>query len=52
MKNEATSGNLLFAHKVAGITLTVLVSLHIAAALFHALIKKDGVLARMTGNAG
>lgn len=48
MRGEKTSGFFLETHQFLGITLAVVVCLHIAAALFHAVVKKDGVMARMT----
>lgn len=46
-QNEATAKVLLGAHKIAVKLLLLLIALHVAGALNHILIKKDGVFARM-----
>lgn len=46
-KDEALSKQLLYIHKVLGFTIAALVALHIGAAFYHYLIRRDGVLARM-----
>lgn len=46
-QDEALSKKLLGAHKVAVFLLIGAIALHIAGALNHVLIKKDGVFARM-----
>lgn len=46
-KDREFSEAVLGAHAVAGIVLAVFVLMHIGAALFHGLIKRDGVLSRM-----
>lgn len=38
---------ILAAHKLAALTLAAIVALHIAGALYHALVRRDGVMARM-----
>jgi len=45
-KSDAAE-QVLAIHKFAAWTLVALAALHIAAALYHHLIRKDGVLARM-----
>ena len=45
--NQKMSETVLMLHKLAAITLGLLVLVHIGAALFHHLIKKDNVLRRM-----
>ena len=51
-QDEAKATSTFFLHKVAAYTLIVLVGLHVAAALQHYLIRKDGVLRRMWVRAG
>jgi cytochrome b561 len=46
-KNEPLSGNLFMLHRWIGIALILLVGLHVAAALQHYFIQRDGVLQRM-----
>jgi len=45
--NQDTSAVVLYWHGAAAFALVALVSMHIGAALFHYLIRKDNVLARM-----
>jgi cytochrome b561 len=47
-KNEHLSEQLFALHKIGALTLGALVVLHIAGALMHGVVKRDGVLARMT----
>lgn len=47
MPNEDTAKVVLKLHGVGAIALLGLVAVHIGAALMHAVVKKDGVLARM-----
>jgi cytochrome b561 len=47
-KNEHLSEQLFALHKIGAFVLAGLVLLHIAGALMHAVVKRDGVLARMT----
>ncbi len=47
--DRALSMTLFSVHKVIGITFSVAVVIHIAAALHHRIVMKDTVLARMTG---
>lgn len=46
-KDQALSEPLFAAHFFIGLTITALVLLHIAAALYHGFIRRDGVLQRM-----
>ncbi len=46
-KNEALSGTLFTLHGIVGVVIGVLVLIHIAAALRHWLILKDGVMQRI-----
>lgn len=46
-ENRAFSERLLFAHKIAALTMAALVALHVAGALMHLLVKRDGVMRRM-----
>ncbi|MCC6946843.1 MAG: cytochrome b [Bradyrhizobiaceae bacterium] len=46
-QNEALSNNLFALHRLIGITLALLVLIHVGAALQHYFIEKDGVLQRM-----
>ena len=48
-KDEPLSKTLLAIHATLGITAAALITLHIAAALYHRLVRRDAVLARMTG---
>ncbi len=45
--NEAAAGRVLTAHKLVAFALMGLIGMHVAAALYHGLIRKDGVLRRM-----
>jgi cytochrome b561 len=46
-KNEALSDRLFAVHRFLGITTGIFMVMHIGAALFHYVIRKDGVLERM-----
>lgn len=46
-ENRALSERLLTAHKIAALTMGFLVALHIAGALMHLVVKRDGVMKRM-----
>lgn len=46
-KNEDTANFIFARHKIMGFTVGVLAIMHIGAALFHYVIRKDGVLERM-----
>lgn len=46
-KNEPLSDLLGEIHQILGFVMAALVGLHIAAALFHGIVKRDGVLSRM-----
>jgi len=46
-ENRALSELLLSVHKVIGMTLAVLVVMHVGAALYHHVVRKDRVLMRM-----
>ena len=46
-KNEPLSDLLGTIHQVLGFAMAALVGLHIAAGLFHGIVKRDGVLSRM-----
>lgn len=46
-ENQELAARLYMAHKASAILLTVLVAMHVVAALFHYVIRKDGVLNRM-----
>jgi len=45
--NRVLSEQLLLVHKVIGITLVVLLAMHVGAALYHHFVRKDRVLMRM-----
>jgi cytochrome b561 len=45
--DEAKSTTVLLAHRAAAFLLVALIGMHVAAALFHYVIRKDGVLNRM-----
>jgi cytochrome b561 len=51
-QDEAMATRTFFFHKLAAYALIVLVSMHVGAALFHYVIRKDGVLRRMFVRAG
>lgn len=46
-RNDELAKLLFAAHKAAAILLTLLIAMHVGAALFHYFIRKDGVLNRM-----
>lgn len=46
-ENQVLAERIYGAHKAAAIMLALLVAMHVGAALFHYLIRKDGVLNRM-----
>jgi cytochrome b561 len=46
-QNDATATRLFDLHKMAAIAMAALIALHVGAALFHYVIRKDGVLNRM-----
>ena len=45
--NQGASSMAFMAHKLGAFALLALVGLHVAAALFHFIVRKDGVLRRM-----
>jgi cytochrome b561 len=47
-KSEALQGPIMALHATGAFVLIALIVLHVAAALHHALLLKDGVLRRMT----
>lgn len=48
-KNEDTANAIFALHRAGGLLLAGLIAMHIGAALFHHLIRKDNVLRRMIG---
>lgn len=46
-KDPAAAKILFLLHKIGGISILVLASAHILAALYHGLVKRDGVFSRM-----
>lgn len=48
-KNEATANAIFFIHKLGGLLITLLIVMHVGAALYHHLVRKDNVLRRMIG---
>lgn len=46
--NEELAKLVQFGHWVSGVALLVIIIVHVAAALFHLVVKKDGVFQRMT----
>lgn len=50
--NQEAASTAFYYHSLAAIVLVLLVAMHVGAALFHYLIRKDGVLARMLPSAG
>jgi cytochrome b561 len=46
-QNDALATTLFGAHKLAAILLVLLLGMHVGAALFHYIVRKDGVLNRM-----
>ena len=51
-QDDAKATQVFFLHMLAAYALILLLGLHVAGALFHYVIKKDGVLARMWVRAG
>ncbi len=45
--DRAASDTVFAAHRIAALVLLALIALHVAAALYHYVIRRDGVLARM-----
>jgi cytochrome b561 len=45
--NRALSDQLLFVHRWTGATIACLVTVHIAAAIYHHFVRRDGVLMRL-----
>jgi cytochrome b561 len=45
--NQPASSTIFFLHKIAAFVLVALAALHVGAALFHYVVRKDGVLRRM-----
>jgi cytochrome b561 len=45
--DRALSDQLLFVHRWTGVTIACLVTVHIAAAIYHHFVRRDGVLMRM-----
>jgi cytochrome b561 len=45
--DQAAAKQIFAMHKIAGMTMAALILLHIAAALYHHFVRKDGVLLRM-----
>ncbi len=45
--DQAAAAKVFFAHMIGAILLVLLIGMHVAAALFHYVIRKDGVLNRM-----
>jgi cytochrome b561 len=50
--DQGAAGRVFFYHWLGALALVALAGMHVAAALFHYLIRKDGVLARMLPSAG
>ncbi len=48
-KNETLNELASAAHLVSAVTLALLIALHVAGALYHHIVLRDGTLARMTG---
>jgi cytochrome b561 len=51
-QDDAKATQVFFAHMLAAYLLIVLIGMHVGAALFHYVIRKDGVLRRMWVRAG
>ena len=47
-KNEALFARLSTVHVLIGFTMIAVVAVHIGAALFHGLVRRDGIFSRMT----
>ena len=45
--NQPASSTIFFLHKIGAFALVALIAVHISAALFHYVVRKDGVLRRM-----
>jgi cytochrome b561 len=50
-ENRALSEQLFVVHGIIGVTLAVLICIHVAGALYHHFIRRDHVLQRMLGSA-
>jgi cytochrome b561 len=50
--NQDAAARVFFWHLVGAIALVLLIGMHVGAALFHYLIRRDGVLRRMWVRAG
>jgi cytochrome b561 len=50
--NQQAAERVLFWHMLGAFAIVLLAGMHVAAALFHYLIRKDGVLQRMLVRAG
>jgi cytochrome b561 len=50
--DQQAAERVLFWHKLGAFTIVALAGMHVAAALFHYFIRKDGVLQRMLVRAG
>jgi cytochrome b561 len=50
--DQEAAGTVLYYHWLAAVVLVLLVGVHVAGALFHYFIRKDGVLARIWPGAG
>ena len=51
-QDDAKATQMFFVHMIAAYVLIVLVGMHVAGALFHYVVRRDGVLARMWTRAG
>jgi len=52
LQDDAKARQVFHWHKLAAYALIVVVGMHVGAALFHYLIRRDGVLRRMWVGAG
>ncbi len=50
--NKEAASRVFYLHWLGAVAIVLLVGIHVAGALFHYLIRKDGVLARMLPSAG
>jgi cytochrome b561 len=48
-QDKGLAGVLFLIHKIGAFTLAALVTLHVGGALFHLVVRRDGVFRRMTG---
>src|SRR5262249_59417162 len=48
-EDKGLAGVLFLIHKIGAFTLAALVTIHVGGALFHLVVRRDGIFRRMTG---